>query len=158
MKIGTISFLRVSVFIISLITLGLCIFALPPLAKYSAQMNPEYAFLEVPVLIGIYITAIPFFFALFQALRLLGYIKSKNVFTELAVNSLKKIKNSALSIIVLYVIGLLLLFFLNALHPGIAIVSIVITFTTIVISFFTAVLQELLVVATNIKSENDLTV
>lgn len=158
MKIGTINFLKVSVFVIGLITLSICIFALPQLAEYSAKINPEYANFEFPVLIGIYITGIPFFFALIQALKLLNYIKSKSVFTELAVNSLKQIKNSAISIIVLYVIGMLLLLFLNALHPGIAIIGIVIIFATLVISVFTAVLQELLAVAINIKSENDLTV
>jgi hypothetical protein len=158
MKVGTINFLKVSVFIIGIITLSLCIFALPSLADYSAKMNPEYAFLELPVLIGIYITAIPFFLSLFHALKLLNYIKSKSVFTELAVSSLKQIKNSAISIIVLYVIGMFLLAFLNALHPGIAIFGIVIVFATLVISVFTAVLQELLKSAIIIKSENDLTV
>ncbi|WP_407268482.1 DUF2975 domain-containing protein [Radiobacillus sp. PE A8.2] len=158
MKVGTINFLKVVVFIIGIITLCLCIFALPSLADYSANMNPEYAFLELPVLIGIYITAIPFFLALFQALKLINHIKSKNVFSELAVNSLKQIKNNAISIIVLYVIGMFSLAFLNALHPGIAIIGIVIIFATLVVSVFTAVLQELLKSAIIIKSENDLTV
>ena len=158
MKVGTINFLKVSIFIIGIITLCLCMFVLPPLAENSAKMNPEYAFLRFPVLIGIYITAIPFFFSLFQTFKLLNYIKSENVFSELAVNSLRQIKNCAITIIVLYVIGILLLALLNALHPGISIIGIVIVFATLVISVFTAVLQELLIVAINIKSENDLTV
>lgn len=158
MKVGTIIFLKVSVFIIGIITLCMCIFALPSLAEYSAKMNPEYAFLKFPVLIGIYTTAIPFLFSLFQAFKLLNYIKNENIFSELAVKSLSQIKNGAITIIFLYVIGMLLLALLNALHPGIAIIGIVIVFATLVIAVFTAVLQELLKGAIKIKSENDLTV
>ena len=43
---------------------------------------------------------------------------------------------------VLYVIGMILLLTQNALHPGIAIIGLVIFFASIVIMLFTAVLQE----------------
>ena len=46
----------------------------------------------------------------------------------------------------------------NALHPGIAIIGLVILFASTVILLFTAVLQELLKNALRIKSENDLTI
>jgi hypothetical protein len=158
MKRGTITFLKVAVFTIGIIILSLCIFALPSLARYSAEMNPELAYLRYPVLIGLYLTAIPFFFALYQALILLSYIQTNNAFSELAVNALKLIKYCAITIIILYVIGMLLLGSQSALHPGIAIIGLTIIFTAIVIFFFTAVLQELLKNVLTIKSENDLTV
>ena len=88
MKRGKVTFLKVAVFTIGIIMLSLFIFALPSLAKYSVEMNPEYANLQYPVLIGLYITGIPFFFALYQALKLLSYIENNNAFSELAVNAL----------------------------------------------------------------------
>ena len=59
---------------------------------------------------------------------------------------------------VLYVIGMILLGTQNALHPGIAIIGLVIFFASIVIMLFTAVLQELLKNVLKIKTENDLTI
>jgi hypothetical protein len=158
MKRGTITFLKIAVFIIGIITFSLCTFALPSLAGYTAEMYPEFAFLKYPALIGVYITAIPFLFALNQVFKLLNYIESESAFSELAVISLGHIKNSAITIIILYLIGMFFLVGLNALHPGIAIIGIVIIFATLVITVFTAVLQELLRSAIELKSENELTV
>ena len=61
----------------------------------------------------------------------------------MAVDSLGFIKYCASMISVLYVIGMILLGTQNALHPGIAIIGLVILFASTVILLFTAVLQEL---------------
>lgn len=158
MKRGTTTFLKLAVFIIGTIILALCIFWLPGVAGEAAEMNPEYAYLRFPILVGLYSTAIPFFLALYQTIKLLGYIERKTAFSELAVRSLKQIKYCSNSIILLYVIGVIFLLTQNALHPGIAIAGFVIIFAAFVISLFTAVLQELLRNALEIKSENELTV
>ena len=158
MKQGKITLLKIAVYAIGVVILCLCIFALPSLAKDSAQMNPEFAYLQYPVLIGLYITAIPFYYALHQSLKLLSYIEDNYAFSELAVNTLGIIKHCASTISFFYVIGMILLGVQNALHPGIAIVGLVIVLTSIVILLFTAVLQELLKNVLKIKSENDLTI
>jgi hypothetical protein len=158
MKRGTITFLKVNVFITGIIILALCLFWLPGLAKDSAEMNPEFAHLRFPVLVGLYFTAIPFFLALYQGFKLLIFIGSENAFSGLAVKSLGYIKNCAITIIILYLIGIVLLLSKSALHPGIAIIGFVIIFATLVISLFSAVLQQLLRSALKIKSENELTV
>lgn len=158
MKRGTITFLKLAIFIIGISVLMLCIFWLPWMAGSAAEMNPEYAYLKYPVLIGLYITAIPFFLALYQSLKLLIFIQSQNAFSELAVGSLKQIKYCAITIIILYVIGIFFLVSQKALHPGIAILGVAILFAAFIISVFTAVLQELLRNALEIKSENELTV
>lgn len=158
MKRGTILFLKVTTFMIGLTLLGLCIFVLPGLARDAAEMNPEYAYLRLPVLFGLYMTALPLFLALYQSLKLLKYIETKNAFSKLAVISLGHIKNCAITIIIFYVAGIFWLVFQNALHPGIAMIGAGIIFTTLVISLFTVVLQELLRSALELKSENDLTV
>jgi quinol-cytochrome oxidoreductase complex cytochrome b subunit len=158
MKKRKITFLKITIFIIGLIVLSLCIFLLPNLAKDASVMNPEYAYLEIPVLLGLYLTAIPFFFGLYQSFKILNYIKREDAFSNLPVISLGYIKNCALAILVLYVIGMILLAVQNALHPGVALMGIVIIFATLVIAVFAVILQELLRSAIELKSENDLTV
>jgi len=157
-KRGSIILLRIAVFAIGILTLTLCIFALPSLARNAADLNPEFAYLQYPVLFGLYLTLIPFFFALYQGLKLLRYIESNNTFSESAVNALGLIKHCATAIIFLYLLGMIILAVQGALHPGIAIIGFVILFATLVILLFTAVLQELLKNALKIKLENDLTI
>ncbi|MBS4209518.1 DUF2975 domain-containing protein [Bacillus sp. FJAT-50079] len=158
MKQGKITFLKTTIYVIGLVILCLCVFALPSLARYSAEMNPEYAYLQYPVLIGLYLTAIPFFFALYQVLKLLNYIENNHAFSELALHALNQVKHCAVIIIILYVIGMVFLGSQNALHPGIALIGFVILFSTIVIFFFAAVLQELLKNGLTIKLENEWTI
>ncbi|MFJ7407600.1 MULTISPECIES: DUF2975 domain-containing protein [unclassified Lysinibacillus] len=158
MKQGTIIFLKIAVFLIGITVLVLCIFWLPWLANDTAEMFSELAYLQYPVLIGLYVTTIPFFLALYQALRLLNCIENNNAFSELSVKVLKYIKYCAITISILYVIGTIFFMSQNALHPGIAIIGFTIIFTSVVIAVFTAVLQKLLKNALDIKSENDLTV
>lgn len=121
MKQGSITFLKAAVYLMGLITFSLCLFALPSLASYTVKMNPEFAYLKYPVLFGLYMTALPFFYALYQALNLLTYIERKNAFSEMAVEALSRIKYCAVIIVIGYVIGIFVLGIENALHPGIAI-------------------------------------
>ncbi|WP_100330216.1 DUF2975 domain-containing protein [Bacillus xiapuensis] len=158
MQKNKITFLKLTIFIIGFTVLSLCVFLLPNLARDAAVEYPEYSYLKIPVLLGLYLTAIPFFLALYQALKILNYIKGENAFSDLSVISLGYIKNCALVILVLYIIGVISLAVLNALHPGIAIMGIVIMFAALVIAVFAAILQELLRNAIQLKSENDLTV
>ncbi|ACV63882.1 conserved hypothetical protein [Desulfofarcimen acetoxidans DSM 771] len=143
-------FLKVVVYLIGIAILGLCVFGLPSLANY----------LHYPVLIGMYAAAIPFFFALYQTLKLLSYIDKNKAFSELSVKALKNIKYCAIIISILYA-GLIPLLFPIAQAddaPGITALGLTITFAAIVIAVFAAVLQKLLKNAIDIKSENDLTV
>lgn len=155
---GKTTFLKLAVVTLGIIALLLCIYWLPNFARNTAVMNPDYAYLRYPVLIFVYITAIPFYIVLYQVLKLLHYIESKNAFSELAVESLKHIRYCAIGIIVLYVIGFIFLWFQNALHSSIAMMGTIVIFATSAIAVFAAVLQELLKNALEIKSENDLTI
>jgi hypothetical protein len=154
----TTIFLKVAVFLIGITVLALCIFWLPWLANNTAEMFPEFADLQYPVLIGLYVTSIPFFFALYQALKILKYIEDNTAFSELSVKALNDIKYCAIIISILYVIGAIFLISQNALHPGIVMIGFIIIFSSSVIAVFAAVLQKLLKSALDIKSENDLTV
>ncbi|NEU31970.1 DUF2975 domain-containing protein [bacterium LRH843] len=138
--------------------LALCIFWLPWRADVLANMYPEFAYLQYPLLIGLYLTAIPFYYALYQALRMLKIIDQNHAFSNLSVGALRSIKYCALIISVMYVLGFATLSSLNASNPGILLIGLIIAFTSCVIAVFSAVLQKLLAYAIDLKSENDLTV
>lgn len=79
MKQRSTLFLKIAVFIIGTPVLALCIFGLPMLAKEAAENNSEYAYVLYGFLIVMYVSAIPFFFALYQAFKLLSYIDKKKL-------------------------------------------------------------------------------
>lgn len=152
------SFLKLVVILIGLPILGLCIYGLPVIANEAVKHYPGY--LLYPVLIGMYISAVPYFFALYQTLKLLGYIDRDKAFSELSVKALRNIKYCAVAISILYA-GILPLVMIIAQKddaPGLAAIGLVIVIASIVIAVFAAVLQKLLKHAIDIKSENDLTV
>lgn len=158
MKQGTTLFLKIAVFLIGAPVLALGIFGLPWLV--NNPVNPGYDHLLYPIIIGMYVSAIPFFVALFQAFKLLSYIDKNQAFSELSVKALKNIKLCAMTISGLYVIILPFVFLVAELDdaPGLIIIGMVPIFGSLVIAVFAAVLQRLLQEAINIKSENDLTV
>ncbi|MEH7348432.1 DUF2975 domain-containing protein [Gottfriedia acidiceleris] len=160
MKRGSTLFLKIVVILIGLPVLALCIFVVPKIAEFAAELYPNIALMKYFIFIDLYAAAIPFYFALYQAFRLLSYIDKNKAFSELSVNALKKIKFSAIAISVLYVLGLPLFYLIADMDdaPGIIVIGMVLIFASLVIAVFAAVLERLLKEAIDIKSENDLTV
>ncbi|MDZ5472839.1 DUF2975 domain-containing protein [Bacillus sp. 31A1R] len=160
MKRGSTLFLKLALFFIGAPILALCIFLVPQIGNFAAELYPELPYLKYLIWIDMYASAIPFYFALYQAFKLLSYIDSNQAFSELSVKALKKIKYCAITISSLYVFGLPLLYLIAEKDdaPGIILIGMVIVFASMVIAVFAAVLQRLLQEAINIKSENDLTV
>lgn len=160
MKQGSTLFLKTAIILIGIPVFALCIFLIPNIGNYAANLYPDIAYIKYLVLINLYATVIPFYFALYQAFKLVSYIDKGNAFSKLSVRALKKIKQCAITISVLYVVGMPL-FYLVAERddaPGIIIIGMILIFASIVIAVFAAVLQRLLKDAIDIKSENDLTV
>lgn len=112
------------------------------------------------IVAGMYLSAIPFWIALYQAAKLLGYIDRNEAFSTLSVNSLKYIKYCGLTISGMYTAGLPLLFDVADKDdaPGVLAIGLVVIGASFVVAMFAAVLQKLLQNAIDIKSENDLTV
>lgn len=160
MKRGSTIFLKIAVFLIGTPIIALCILGLPMLAKEAAESNSEFAYVLYAILIVMYVSAIPFFVALYQAFKLLSYIDKNKAFSGISVKSLKSIKYCAITISGLYVVGLPFFYIFAELDdaPGIMLIGLLFTFAPMVIAVFAAVLQRLLQEAINIKSENDLTV
>jgi len=158
MKRGSTLFLRMAVFLIGTPVLALCIFGLPWLV--NNPVNPDYAHILYPIIIGMYVSVIPFLIALYQAFKLLSYIDKNQAFSELSVIALKIIKVCAMTIMSLYVVIIPFVYLVADLDdaPGLIIIGMVPIFASIVIAVFAAVLQRLLQEAIDIKSENDLIV
>nr|WP_238482811.1 DUF2975 domain-containing protein [Lederbergia galactosidilytica] len=140
--------------------LALCIFGLPMIAIEATESQSEFAYILYGILIVMYASAIPFFFALYQAFKLLTYIDKNKAFADISVKALKKIKYCAIAISLFYLMGMPLLYLMAEIDdaPGIILIGLVIVFASMVIAVFSAVLQRLLKEAIDIKSENDLTV
>lgn len=158
-RVSTI-FLKIAVILIGIPVLALCIFLVPEIAKFAAELYPNIAYMKYLVFIYFYVTAIPYYIALYQAFNLLGYIDKNKAFSELSVRALKNIKYCAMTISILYVIGMPLFYLVAEKDdaPGIILIGLVLIFASMVIAIFAAVLQKLLQEAIDIKSENDLTV
>jgi hypothetical protein len=159
MKQGTTLFLKMAVILIGIPILAFCIFLVPKIGNFAGEFYPEMAYMKSLVLIDMYAAAIPFYFALYQAFKLLSYIDKNQAFSELSVKVLKNIKYCAITISTLYLLGMPLFHFIaKKVDPPIGFMGLTIIFASLVIAVFAAVLQRLLQEAINIKSENDLTV
>lgn len=153
MKQGSTLFLKVVIYLMGLAVLGLCVI----LGGVSISGN---AGMYLPVTIVALIAAVPFFFALHQALRLLDYIDRNTAFSDLSVRAIKNIKNCAFVISVLYAASMPYIVYVADKDdaPGAVMIGLVFIFAPLVVSVFAAVLEKLLQNAIDIKSENDLTV
>ncbi|AEB30855.1 hypothetical protein CAR_c21980 [Carnobacterium sp. 17-4] len=158
MKRGTTLFLKAALILIGLPVLALSIVGFFWLMNNPA--NPDYDQLLYPIVIGMYVSTVPFFIALYQAFKLLNHIDRNQAFSELAVKAIKNIKFCALIICGLYVVMLPFVFGVAQTDdaPGLVLVGMVPVFASFVITVFAAVLQRLLQEAIDIKKENDLIV
>ena len=130
----------------------------PEIANFAAVLYPDMSYIKYLVFIDFYAAAIPFYYALYQAFKLLSYIDKNKAFSEWSVRALKSIKYCAIAISSLFVVGLPLFYLVAEKDdaPGIILIGLVLIFASMVIAVFAAVLQRLLQEAIDIKSENDL--
>ncbi len=140
--------------------MALCIFALPSIMKGAALEWPVIAPLQEAILFGLYLTAVPFLFALYYAFQLLNYIDRGTAFSELSVKALKYIKYCALAMSGLYMIGMPVIFLIAEADdaPGAIFIGFAAACSPVIIAVFAAVLQKLLHNAIGLQSENELTI
>jgi hypothetical protein len=154
MKKGSTLFLKGVIYAIGLGVLVMCIYVFPKIIGEFQIGGYD------PILIGMYLPAIPFFIALYQSLKLLGYIDSNNAFSTLSAQALRRIKYCGITISALYIIGMPFIFNVADKDdaPGVVAIALIIIFASFVIATFAGVLQKLLENVIALKSENDLTV
>jgi hypothetical protein len=159
MKRGSTIFLRVVIILIGIVALAIMIRF--PLTEGRAVNLDLFSIYSDPFIMYGYAASIPFFVALYQAFKLLGYIGRNNVFSLSSVKALRTIKYCAIVQGILIVMAAVYIRIFHAQDDdpaGFIAIGIVTTFICIVIATAAAVFEKLLQSAVDIKSENDLTV
>lgn len=142
-----------------IIVLGISAISFGSVLLYVSFATDDAGFYQ-PVLLGMVLSLLPFLMGLMEAFKLLNYIGNNLAFSELSVKALKKIKMFALVISGLYAVGMPYIFYVAEKDdaPGVVLLGLILVFVPFVVAVFAAILQELLQNASEIKSENDLTV
>jgi len=150
MKQGSTLFLKGVVVLMGIIVLALCVFVLP------AGIRSDSVGYR-PILLGMYVPAVPFFIALYQAFKLLGYIDKNIAFSDLSVKSLRYIKYCGAAISAMYAVGMPYIFVVADRDdaPGVILIGLVFTFAPLMVAVIAAVLEKTFQDAISIKSEND---
>lgn len=159
MKIPTL-FLRGVIFLLGLVVLGLCIFAIVTIAREGATADKGFALIQYPVSFVLIGSTGAFLTALYQALSLLKLIDKNKAFSQKSVKALRSIKGCGYSIAALYVLIMPIIFYVAELDdaPGLAGMGLIIILASVVVATFAAVLEKLLQNVLEIKKENELTV
>lgn len=158
MKRGSTTFLKTVILLIGIAVLTALIW-FPQTEGRAKDLDLISIYLN-PFIAYIYLASIPFFVALFQAIKLLGFVEKNKIFSRVAVAAVRNIKFCAISIICLLAIAItwVKLASGNDDPAGAIAVGTGLMFASAVIATTAAVLQKILQTAVAIKSENDLTV
>jgi Protein of unknown function (DUF2975) len=158
MRRGSTIFLQVVIVLLGVGVLALLLWE-PNLEGRNVNATLFEIYFKDPFLAYAYIGSIPFFVALYQAFKLLGYIRRNEIFSPPSVRALRTIKYCALAIIGFVAVSVI--FMISGDRddrPAGIFMRILITFPSIVIATAAAVFERILQNAVEIKSENDLTV
>lgn len=158
MKKGSILFLQTVIVLI-----GIAAFVLLLWEPQIEGRNAHATFFEIyftdPFLACVYIGSIPFFVALYQAIKVLGYVGQHKIFSQAAVKALRTIKYCAITIIGFVAIEEMFIFSIESDdRAGGVFMGVLITFGSIVVATAATLFERVLQHAVDIKSENDLTV
>ena len=158
MKRTSTLFLKVVILLIAVIALAIMI-RFPQTEGRAANLDLISIYTD-PLIIYMYIASIPFFAALYQAIKLLSFVDKNKIFSQAAVKAVRNIKYCAMAVIGFIVVGeaFLILSANGDDVAGAVALGIYTTFATIVITTAIAIFERLLQNAVDIKSENDLTV
>ena len=159
MKRSSTIFLQVVIVLIGIGALALLLWE-PHIEGRNAHATNFEIYFKDPFLTLVYIGSIPFFVALYQAFKVLGYAGQNKVISPEAVKALRTIKYCALAIIGFVVVEEIFIMLNHGSDDpaGGVFMGILITFGSVVIATAAAIFQRTLQSAVDVKSENDLTV
>jgi len=161
MKKNSIIFLQVVIVLVGIGVLAL-MFWEPHLEGRNVHATLFEIYFQDPFLAYAYIASIPFFVALYRAIKVLGYVRHDKTFSQAAVDELRIIKYCAFitaGAIVAADVYLMIAARSNNEDPaGAVMLGLIATFASIIIGTAAAVFERVLQNAVDIKSENDLTV
>jgi hypothetical protein len=159
MKRSSTIFLQIVIGLIGIGALALLLWE-PHIEGRNAHATLFEIYFKDPFLALVYIGSIPFFVALYQAFKVLGYAGQNQIFSQAAVRALRTIKVCALAIIGFVVVEEFIIMLTNGSDDaaGGVFMGVLITFGSIVIATAAAMFERILQNAVDLKSENDLTV
>ena len=161
MKRSSIIFLQIVIMLMGVAALALLLWE-PQVEGVNKNRTNFEIYFQDPFLALVYAGSIPFFIALYQAFKVLGYARQNKVFSEAAVKALRIIKYCAIAIIGFVVAEEIFIMLMNNRdndNPGVPVfMGVLITFPSIVVAAAAAMFERILQNAVEIKSENDLTV
>ena len=148
--------------VIVLIGIGALVFMLwePHLEGRNAHATIIQIYFNDPFLVYAYTASISFFVALYQAFKLLGFIRQNKIFTQNSVRALRTIKYCAITLISFIVPAELYLFIVR---PGDDIaggvfIGLLIIFFSLVVTATATVFERILQNVLDIKTKNNSTV
>lgn len=154
-------FLQAVIVLIGIGALALMLWE-PHLEGRNAHATPLEIYFKDPFLAYAYLASIPFFVALYQAFKVLGYIGQNKAFSQATVIALRTIKYCAfITTGAIVAADAFLMIDARSTHEdaaGAVMLGIIATFASIVVGTAAAVFERVLQSAVDIKSENDLTV
>lgn len=154
-------FLQIIIVLVGIIVLAALLLE-PQFEGRNTNSSLFQTYFTDPFLAYVYLASIPFFVALYQAFKVLGYAGQNKVLSQAAVNALRKIKYCAFitaGAIVAADAYLMIAAGSNGEDAaGAVMLGITATFASVVIGTAAAVFERILRSAVDIKSENDLTV
>jgi hypothetical protein len=151
-------FLQIVVVLIGIGTLALLLWE-PHIEGRNQHATVFEIYFNDPFLAYVYTGSIPFFVALYQAFKVLGYAGGNRIFSQAAVKALRTIKYCAIAIVGFVAVSMLFFFSGDPddRPPGVF-MRILVAFPSIVVATAAATCERILQNAVEMKSENDLTV
>jgi hypothetical protein len=153
-----IFFLKVLLISIGIGVLSLSIIGLPLMYSHIKQMEIYGSVIGLQIISILFLTTIPFYYALVKALNILHYITNEREFSKESISDLDSISKASQIISLVYILSLIILRIQNVLNMTFYIVGASIVLIIIIINAFVGVFRELLIYASEIKEENDLTI
>lgn len=158
MKRSSTVFLQVVIVLIGIGVLALMLWE-PHVEGRNAHSTLFEIYFKDPFLAYAYIASIPFFIALYQAFKVLEYVRQDKIFSQATVKALRTIKYCAIAIIGFVAVSVIFMIFADDDdRPAGVFMRILIAFPSIVVATAAAMFERISQNALDIKSENDLTV
>jgi DUF2975 family protein len=158
MKRTSTIFLQIVIVLIGIGALALMLWE-PHIEGRNAHATLFEIYFKDPFLAYAYTASIPFFVALYQAFKVLGYVRQNKTFSQATVKALRTIKYCAIAIIGFVAVSVIFMMFADKDdRPAGVFMRILIAFPSTVVATAAAMFERIFQNAVDIKSENDLTV
>ncbi|MGM9661543.1 MAG: DUF2975 domain-containing protein [Oscillospiraceae bacterium] len=143
---------------VGLCGLALCLWVLPAYGRSLAYRYPEFSYCYLPWLLFLWIAAVPCYIDLGLAWRIVRNIEADRSFSLENARLLQYIAVVAAADAAFFFIMNIIYLLLSMSHPGITLVSFVVTFIIVSVAVAAAALSHLVRKAAELQEQSDLTI